>query len=262
MAAQTNVFADHLKYAFGKFVDEIVAQSAVAGPVSKRLSAPVAVAEETTVEPAAAPLVTTGVALDRSETESLPIVALRALAKENGILLKKKSEILDAFEEAGFFSTSDAEADEDEAEEEEIEEDEDDDEEIEEDEDDDEEEDEEEEGLTRADLEEKTLRELRTLARGEGHTAADIKGLDQDALIDLLLEEEEEEEEEADEVEDEDEEVEIDRETLEAMTDAELKSIVSQFDIKLPRKATRKTIITTILDAAESADEDEDDDDE
>jgi hypothetical protein len=193
------------------------------------------------------------VTLDRDEVESLKIVDLRSLAKSHGIDVKVKKDILAAFEEKGFFSDAEDEDEEEPEDDDEAD-------------DDDEEEEEEDEGLTRDDLEEKTLSELKKIAKAEGHEASALKGLDQDGLIDLILgedddddedeEEEDEDDEEADDDDDE-EEVEIDKETLEAMSDAELKEIVKSFSLKVPKKANRKTIIQTILDAAEEAEDDE-----
>lgn len=237
--------------AFSKFVNEVYAAASSNGS-----SAPDKVVDEATGE----------VVLDRDEVMGLSIVELRKLAKSHGIDEKKKADILAAFEEKDFFP---AEASDDSDEEEE------DDEEInlddveaddeDEDEDDDEEdEDEEDDGYTREELSEKSLRELRAIAKsdeGGNHDAADLKGLDQEELIDLILGEEEDEDDddeadEDDEDDDDEEEVEIDKETLEAMSDAELKNIVKEFEIKVPAKAKRKTIIQAILDAVEDEDDD------
>lgn len=254
--------ANELTAAFDKFITALTA-TAAAPPVSGTQVKDIDVTKVDT---------DTGVVtLDRDEVSSLGIVELRKLAKENGVELKKKAEILDAFEEKGFFGAEDEDAEEEEPEDDEEGDDDDADEgdEDAEDEDDD-------EGLTREDLQEKTLRELKALAKQEGHEASDMKGLDQDGLIDLILGEESEEDDDEDEDEedadldededdedsddeDDEEEVEIDKETLEAMSDAELKEIVKSFSLKVPKKANRKTIIQTILDAAEDADDEDDD---
>lgn len=241
--AEISKLANDLTDAFDKFIDALVTSSQTA-PVKKQKGDVAADVDESTGQ----------VTLDRDEVEALKIVDLRKLAKEHGIDLKKKAEILDAFEEKGFFADADDEdvefdADEDEDEDDESYEDEDDEDEE------DEEEEEEDDGYDRDDLEDKSLAELKKIAKQEGHTQSDIKGLDQSDLIDLILGEEAEEEDEDEDEDEDDEEVEIDKETLEGMSDAELKEIVKSFSLKVPKKASRKTIIQTILDAAEEDDD-------
>lgn len=138
---------------------------------------------------------------------------------------------------------------------------------AEEEEDDEEEEDEEEDedadGVSREDLEAMTLTALRKVARTDYElTAADYKGMDKDALIDLILEtadgvEDEEEDEDEDE-----EEGELSRkEELEAMSEKELRKIAIGlgFDKADVKEADKETLVESILDdEASESDEDED----
>lgn len=203
----------------------------------------------------------------RDELEEMDIKTLRDLAKRHSLDTIKKAEIIDAL-------ASDEGEDEDEAEEddedEEYEEDEDadDDEESDEDEEGDEEDDEE-EGYTREELEDMTLRDLRALAR-EYYDAADVKGLDQDALIDLLLGDDEEDED-ADEADDEDEDYEEDEsedegdedeeeedgeeelteDDLRKMSLAELKEVAGDIGITIPKSVKKDALVDLILESAD-----------
>lgn len=133
----------------------------------------------------------------------------------------------------------DEDDDEDEDDEEEDEEDDED-----EDDEDDEEDEDEDEGLDRDDLEEMDLKELRKVYRENGGAAADYKGLDQDALIDLILgedEEEDEDDEDEDEDDEDDEDVEeLDEDALKAMTNKDLLALAVELEIKVPA-ALKKT---------------------
>ena len=188
--------------------------------------------------------------LDRDEVESMGIKDLRTLAAGHGIELKKKAEILAAFEENGLFGESEEE-DEEESEEEDEDEDE-----SEEEEDEEESEDEGEEEYDRESLEEMTLKEVRAIAK-EKEIAT--KGLDQDALIDAILGEGDEDEDEDEEDEEEgEEEVEIDEDALNGMTLAELKKLAKEIDVKVKVPASAKNdakkkavYVKAILDSAE-----------
>lgn len=168
---------------------------------------------------------------DRDTVESLSIKDLRALAKEYGIEDTKKADILAAFEDL-----YDEDEDED---------------------DEDEEEEDEEAGYDRDDLEELDLPALRKIAKEEGATAKDVKGLDQDALIDLILGEEEEEDEDEDEDEDEEEVEEVDEDTLNSMSHKELLALAKEIDVKVPKavqknsKANQKKLVALILDSGD-----------
>lgn len=175
---------------------------------------------------------------DVEEATESGIKALRELAASVGIESTKKAEILAEFDELL--------GDEDEDEE---------------DEDDEDEEDEEGEEYSREDLEDLDLKALRKLARDEFEiAAADYKGLDQDALIDLMLDEddEDEEEDEDDEDEEDDEEVEeIDEDALKAMTQKDLIGLAKELEIKVPAAlkkqsaANKKKLVKMILDSGE-----------
>lgn len=166
--------------------------------------------------------------LDREETEALSIKELRVLAKEYGLTSIKKSEILEGLAE--FYADDDDEdEEEDEADEDEDEE-----------EDDDEESDEE---PTRDDLSELSLAELRIEAKANGHKPSEYRGMDQDALIDLILgEDEEEEDEEEEEADDDEEEIEeLDEDALNAMSLVELRELAKEVGVKVKVPVTAKT---------------------
>jgi bacterioferritin-associated ferredoxin len=170
------------------------------------------------------------------------IKSLRELAKQVGIEATKKADILAEFDEML------GEEDEDEDEDDEVE---------------DVEEDEDEEGedeWDRDSLEELDLKELRKVARDEGHSASDYKGMDEDALISLILgdedeEEDEDEDEEADEVE-ADEEV-LDEDALNEMSQKDLVALAKELDVKVSKslqtksKANHKKLVALILDSGE-----------
>lgn len=163
------------------------------------------------------------------------IKALRTLAESVGVEEKKKADILAAFEEMLDDEDEDEEDDEDE----------------------------DEEGFDRDELEEMTVAALRKLAKSEeggGHSAADVKGLDQDDLIDLIMGEadEDEEEEDEDEEEEDDEDVEeLDEDALKKMTQPALITLAKELDVKIPKKLQTKSaknktaIIDLILDSGE-----------
>lgn len=193
---------------------------------------------------------------DRAELEEMGIKDLRDLAKRHGIDTIKKAEIIDAL---AADEDEDAEDDEDET-----------DEDVESDEDD-EEADDEGDAYTREELEEMSLRDLRALAKDSGYDPAEVKALDQDELVDLLLDEGDDDEDEGEEDEDDEdyddedeaddeeeddeegdeEEIEIDEDALNAMDLAELKEVASDLEVKIPRNAKKPQIIQAILDSAE-----------
>lgn len=174
---------------------------------------------------------------ERDEVESLGIKDLRELAAKYGIDEKKKADILAAFED--LYDEDDEEDEDEEADEEE-------------------DEDEEEEGYDRDSLEDLDLKELRKIAKSEGHDASDYKGMDQDAIIDLILGEEDEDEDEEDEGDDEDEEAEeLDEDDLIEMSHKDLLALCKELDIKVPAalkkdtKANHKKLVAHVLDDAE-----------
>lgn len=192
---------------------------------------------------------------DRADVEKMPIKELRALAVELGLEEQKvKSGILDEMEANGLFADSEEEDDEEEFEDEdEADEDDDEDESDEEDEDEEEDDEEEDEGFTREELEGMSLAQLRKLAKEEGHTAAEYRKLDQDALVDLLAGDEED----GDEDEEEDEE-EIDEDTLRAMDLPQLKKVAAELELKVPvavGKNKNKLVNFILENAGEEDDE-------
>jgi hypothetical protein len=219
----TNDVAENLKAAFAEFVDTVMSGVGADAEVEDDEEE-----EDEEFE-----------TLDREETEALAIKDLRELAAERGIEEKKKADILAALEEGGHFG----------------------DEEDEEDEEEEDEEGEDEDEWTREDLEEKDLKELRAIAKEEGASAADVRGKDQDELIDLILGEDEEDEEgEDEEDEDADEETEeLDEDALKAMSLTELKSLAKELEItvKVPKaqkdgkSKEKKFFIETILNSGE-----------
>lgn len=100
------------------------------------------------------------------------------------------------------------------------------------------------------DYESMTIAELRAAAKEAGYSAADIKGLKKDEIIDLLNsdeEGEEEEEDEEDEDEDGDDEEWYTEEDLEDSSLAELKAICKDYSIKVPRGAKQADLIDLIV---------------
>lgn len=193
----------------------------------------------------------------RDELEEMDIKSLRDLAKRHSLDTIKKAEIIDALA-----SEDEGEGEEDDEEYEEVEEADD------EESDEEEEDDDEGEAYTREELEEMTLRNLRALAKESGFSADDIKGLDQDALIDLMLEEEDEDadeadeddedyedddesEEEGDEEEEDEDGEELTEDDLNAMNLAELKEVASDIGITVPRGVKKPALIDLILESAD-----------
>lgn len=214
---------------------EGVAFAATASAVSgSKKSTPAAAKESAAATP---------VELDEEETRNLNIKELRALAVELGLDEQKaKSAILDELEEKGYFGEAD---DEEEDDEEEDDTDEDDDaEEDDEDDDEEDEEDEEDEPYTREELEEMDLKELRAIAKADGHKVAEYRGLDQEGLIVLILGDDEADEDDEDDVE------ELDEDQLKEMPLDELKKLAKELGVKVPPRITQPKLVELILDAA------------
>lgn len=116
-------------------------------------------------------------------------------------------------------------------------------------EDEDEDSEDEEEGYDRETLEGMNLRELKVVAKEAGYSTADIKGLDQDGLVDFLLGEDAEEgDDDEDEEEAEDEGDEYTEEELLAMKPAELRALAKEWGIKVPPTAkTAKAIVKHLV---------------
>lgn len=180
--------------------------------------------------------------LDREEVEALGIKDLRALAVRAKLKeQKKKAEIYAELEKKGFFAA--------------------------EDDDDDDDEDDDEDAV---DLSEMSLKELRAYAKSEEggeHTAAEVKGLDQDALIALIEGDDEDDDDDDDEDEDADDddddddgEEELTEEDLKKMDLKGLKELAKELEIKVPAKLLkaastdakkRKVYVTAILATAD-----------
>lgn len=193
----------------------------------------------------------------REELEEMDIKSLRDLAKRHSLDTIKKAEIIDALasDDEDEEEDEDEWEDEDEAEEDdEDSEDEDDEEADEDDEEEEEEDDDEGDEYTREELEEMSLRDLRALAKESGYSAADVKGLDQDAIIDLMLgedEEADEDEEEPEEDEESEDGEELTEDDLRKMSLAELKEVASDIEIDVPRGIKKDALVELILDSAE-----------
>lgn len=190
----------------------------------------------------------------KASLSAMSIKGLRALAVEEGyadedVADASKSDLLDAlYEEYGLNGDKkDDDADED------TEDEADEDTESEEDDEDEADEEEDEDGTySKEDLEAMSLAELKALAKESEYTAADIRGLDHDALVDLLLgEDEDEEEAEEDEAEPEGDEEDLTEDDLKAMSLADLKALAKEYDIRLRAGMKKDDIVEAILDAGD-----------
>jgi hypothetical protein len=170
---------------------------------------------------------------DRETVESLGIKDLRELAEQYGIEEKKKADILTAFED--LYDEEDDEEDED-------------------DEDDDEEGEEE---YDRDELADLSLADLRKIAKEEGHKPSEYKGMDQDAIIDLIMGEEDEDEDEEEDEDEDDEAEELDEDDLKNMSHKELTSLAKELGVKVPAalkkdtKPNHKKLVALIMSDAE-----------
>ena len=167
--------------------------------------------------------------LDEDDIRALSIKELRELAVELELdATKVKNEILEELAAKGYFSAEEEEEGD------------------EEDEDDSDEEEDDEEGeeeISREDLEGMSLKELRELAKEEGHERAAYIKADKDALVDLLAGDEEEDDEEEGEEE-------LSEDDIRAMTLTEVKKLAAELGVKLaPAIAkNRKKIADKIID--------------
>lgn len=124
---------------------------------------------------------------------------------------------------------------------------------------------------TRDQLEGKSLAELKQIARDLEWTAADIKGLDVDALIDLIVgdvddedDADYEDEDDSDEVESDDDaddsdedDSELSEDDLRAMSLTEVKNIAREMGVRFKPGTSKDDIVDLILDAAAEDDDDE-----
>jgi hypothetical protein len=117
------------------------------------------------------------------------------------------------------------------------------------DEDEDEDTEDDEAAYDRSELEVESLAELKKLAKGAGYTLADLRGLDKDGVIDLLMgvEAEDDEEDEEEAAEDEDEE-EITEEDLQGMAIGELRSLAKEYGIKVSPAMKKAAIIAALME--------------
>lgn len=115
------------------------------------------------------------------------------------------------------------------------------------------EEEEEESEYTAEILEGKSLKELRQMALDLEWTPEDIKGMDKDAIIEMIVEWAESDEEE----EEDDEEEELTEEELRAMSLGEVKTIAKEMGVRFKVGTSKDDIIDLIIDASESADDEE-----
>lgn len=100
-------------------------------------------------------------------------------------------------------------------------------------------------------LEGKSLKELRQIALDLEWTPEDIKGMDKDAIIEMIVAEGLEEEEE------EDEDEELTEEELRAMSLGEVKTIAKEMGVRFKVGTSKEDIIDLIIDASEGADDEE-----
>lgn len=188
----------------------------------------------------------------REELEAMKIQALRKVALG---LDFDKEDVKDADAETLIESILDDEfgdSDDDESDE---------DDEPDEDEDEDEgDEDEDGDDYSRDELEAMTLAQLKRIAKDEYEIpASDLKGLDKDGIIDVLIEPEDGDEDDDEDDEDDDDDEAYTEADLKAMSLAELKEIAEAWDLTVKAGSKSPTYVKAILAAQ---DEDEDDDDE
>lgn len=193
----------------------------------------------------------------RAELTALRITSLRKIAREAGF---DPDEIADADKETLIDSILDDEAsgsdesdDDSEVEDEEVPDDDtdtddDDDDEDDEDEDETEDDDSDESEFTRDDLEAMSLAELKSLGKESGYTVAEMKGKDQDTLIDMFLGSDDDEDEDEDDSDDEaEEEEEVTKDDLKAMSIPDLLALAKDWGVKVPvadRKSKVKIVNT------------------
>jgi hypothetical protein len=193
----------------------------------------------------------------QEELEGMSIAALRKVAMK---LDFAKEDVQDADAETLIENILDAEfgdddeEDEDEADDDDTDDEEDEDEADDDDTDDEEDEDDDEAGYTADDLQGMSLAALRKVAKDEyGVAAGDLKGLDKDGIVDLLLGD--------DDTDDEDEDEDFDgydEDDLAEMSLAELKDIANEWGLKVKPGSKSPTYVKAIL-AAQDDDEDDED---
>lgn len=193
---------------------------------------------------------TTPAKYTEAELKKKTVAALRKIAiaegfDEDEVAGADKSELID-----GILDDEDEDDDADEADSEDTEDEDD----ESEDEDADEDEADEDDEL-REELEGMTLAQLRKTARDDyGATGTELKGLDKDAIIDLILDADEEDDSDVDVDEDQDDEDGYTEDELKAMDLEELKEILDEWEVDYAAKARKTTLVKLVLEAQ---DEDE-----
>ena len=190
--------------------------------------------------------------------KTMPIKKLRELAiaegfEEDEVADAKKSELVEAL------LADDDDADEDEADED----DEDTDEAEDADEDDSEEDEDAEAEAEREELMGLSLAKLRKSARDDYNaTAAELKGLDKEGIVDLILGADAEDDSDVDVDEEGEDEDGYTEDELQDMELDELREILDEWEVEYSAKARKATLVKLVLEAQEWEDEDEDEDDE
>jgi Rho termination factor, N-terminal domain len=188
----------------------------------------------------------------RQELEKMHLAKLKKLVRDLGY---PKEDVDEADRETLVGTVLEEEAEggndeEPESEAEEPDEEEDEGEEEDEDEGDEEEEDGEEESDTysREELEQMSLSEIKKVAKESGYAASDLKGQDQDAIVDLLLgESDDEDEDEAEDEEEEEEEESYSEADLKKMNLRELKSLAEEYEID-PTGMKKPEVIAALME--------------
>lgn len=184
---------------------------------------------------------TDGVADRRAELTAMHLASLKKLAKSLGFPAEdvdgadRETLVESILEDEATGDDEEDEADDEDADDEADEDDEEEEDEDEGDDDDD--------AYTREDLEAMSLRELKALGKDAGYTTEELKGMDQDALVDFLLGEGDEEEDDA---EDEEEE-EYTEDDLKAMDFADLKELAAEWEVEVPKGTKKAGLIKALL---------------
>lgn len=134
-------------------------------------------------------------------------------------------------------------------------------------EDDEDEDGEESDELTKADLEKKTERQLRSIAVNMGFDKEDVKGADKETLINSILGDDDEEDDEDEDGEDDSESVDVDAlvAKLEGMTLVAVKKVArEEYGFKAPdyKGMDKDAVIELIVEKVSDSDVEDDDDDE
>lgn len=183
-----------------------------------------------------------------AELRAMRITSLRKIAVGHGfdaddVKDADKDTLVDSIlaEEFGDDSEDDEDDDADDVADDDTADDDDEDSDDEDDEDDDESDESEGDEYTKDELDAMSLAELKSLAKDAGYTAADLKGLDQDDVVALLIGDDEEDDE------DEDESDEYTEADLKAMGLPDLKALAKEWGVKIAKDAKKPAIIKALL---------------